>query len=314
MIQTQINSTNRATSNFPQSVTLIEVGLRDGLQRLEPYIPVDQKVAMLYSLIDAGLTSIQVTSFVHPKWVPQMADAEEVCAQLPPKGDPKRDGLMLSGLALNLRGVERAIAAGLDAVDMSFAATETFSQKNTNCGIEDGLIRMQEMSALAKEAGLRVRMGLMVAFGCAFEGYVPIAQVTELTQRIVDLEADEIVLADSAGHGNPLQVEQTIDAVRPIVGDRPLILHLHDTRGMGLANLYAALRQGITHFDTAFGGLGGCPFIKSAKGNIATEDSAFMLQELGIEHRLDLPAVAAISRDFQERSSTQLPAKLLDIL
>jgi len=319
VINQSVDSLDPQTSHLPAtylpiSVTLIEVGLRDGLQRLEPYIPVDQKVSMLNGLINAGLTSIQVTSFVHPKWVPQMADAEEICAQLPPKGEPKRDALTLSGLALNLRGVERAIAAGLDAVDMSFAATETFSQKNTNCGIEDGLLRMQEMSALAKGAGLRVRIGLMVAFGCAYEGHVPIKRVVELTQHIVDMDVDEVVLADSAGHGNPLQVEQTIEAIRPIVGDLPLILHLHDTRGMGIANLYAGLRQGVTRFDTAFGGLGGCPFIKAAKGNIATEDSAFMLQELGIEHGIDLAAVAAISRAFQEETGIQLPGKLLDIL
>ena len=301
---------NPPTTDLPPSVTLSEVGLRDGLQRLEQQIPVEKKVAMLNALIDAGLTSIQVTSFVHPKWVPQMADAEEVCAHLPPKGSQRRAVLTLSGLALNLKGVERAIAADLDVVDMAIAATETFSQKNSNCSIAQSLARMKEMAALAREAGLRVRMGLMVAFGCAFEGHVPIERVVELTQQIVDLGVDEIGLADSAGHGNPQQIERTIAAVRPIIGHLPLILHLHDTRGMGIANLYAALRQGVERFDTAFGGLGGCPFIQSAKGNIATEDSAFMLQELNIDHGIDITAVSTLSRRFQAETGIQLPGKI----
>jgi hydroxymethylglutaryl-CoA lyase len=290
---------------FPSRVTLIEVGPRDGLQTQPKYVPVDKKLELIERSIAAGLKRIQVTSFVHPRLVPQMADAEELCARL-----PQRDDVQFNGLILNLRGLDRAHKAGLKHIDTGVPASETLSQKNANSSIAEGMQRMQEIVEKAHGYGMSVRGGVQTAFGCVYEGAIAQARVVSLCETFLAMGVDELTLADSAGLGNPLQMKQMLHAIMPLAGDTPVVLHLHDTRGMGIANLYAALECGVRYFDTSFGGLGGCPFIEGAKGNIATEDSVNMLNQLGIETGIDIAQVGAISRDLETFFGQELPAKL----
>ena len=291
--------------SLPKSVTLIEVGPRDGLQNQKKYVPVDKKIELIEQSIAAGIKRIQVASFVHPRLVPQMADAEEVCARL-----PQRDDVQFNGLILNMRGLERAHKAGLKHIDTGVPASETLSKKNANSTIAEGMQRMSDIHAKAREYGISVRMGVQTAFGCVYDGDIPQARVVEMCKQFLAMGIDELTLADSAGLGNPAQIKRMMQEIMPLAGDTPVVLHLHDTRGMGIANMYAALECGVRYFDTSFGGLGGCPFIKGAKGNIATEDSANMLHELGIESDIDIKQVGEISRDLESFFGFELPAKL----
>ena len=290
---------------LPSSVTLIEVGPRDGLQTQPKYVPVDKKIELIERSIAAGLKRIQVTSFVHPKLVPQMADAEAVCAHLPRCND-----VQFNGLVLNERGLERAHKAGLKHIDTGVPASETLSQRNANASIEEGMQRMAAIVKKARGYSISVRAGVQTAFGCVYEGAIPQERVVKMCEQFLAMGIDELTLADSAGLGNPLQMKQMLADIMPLSGDTPVVLHLHDTRGMGIANMYAALECGVRYFDTSFGGLGGCPFIKGAKGNIATEDSANMLHELGIETGIDIEQVGVISRDLEQFFGRGLPAKL----
>lgn len=297
-------------NRLPQTIELVEVGPRDGLQREQTILSVAEKVELITHLVDAGLTRVQVTSFVHPRYVPQMADAEEVCAQL-----PRRPGVRYSGLALNLRGVERAHDAGLDEVDISVSASDAHSRRNANRSLQEALREFEAMYAQARAYGMQVRGGIQCAFGYRAPGDVAPQQVLDIAETHVDLGVDELALADSSGLANPRQVTGLLQRVQSVAGDVPLILHLHDTRGMGLANVLAALQCGAYIFDTAVGGLGGCPFIDGATGNIATEDTAHMLQQMGIETGVDLTRLAGVARRLQARlGKERLPGKLYALL
>ncbi len=291
--------------HFPARVTLIEVGPRDGWQAEPIPISTPDKIALIDLLSASGLPAIQVTSFVNPARVPQMADAEAVCA-----GILRKPAVEYSGLALNLRGVERAAEARLDKVDISSSASDTHSRRNTGMGSADAAREVRAMAARARGLGLRVRAGVQCAFGCAYEGAIDPQRVVGLIREIVASGVDEALLADSTGMANPAQISRMLDAVLPLLGDIPLVLHLHDTRGLGLANVLAALEHGVTRFDTAFGGLGGCPFIPDATGNIATEDTAHMLAVMGIETGVRLGDVAAVSVRMASRLGRALPGKL----
>ena len=234
-----------------------------------------------------------------------MADAEELCKHL-----PEAEGVTFSGLALNVKGVERARDAGLKVVDIGVAATETLSQRNAGCSVSEALERQEEMVSLARASTMKVRAGIQVAFGCAYEGCVPEGRVVELAEKILATDIDELSLADTTGMANPLQVESMLQAIKPLSKDVPIVLHLHDTRGLGLANVYAALKQGVSRFDASFGGLGGCPFVKGATGNIATEDTVNLMNELGIETGVVIRGIAEISRDLESLLGTTLPAKM----
>ncbi len=293
---------------LPKQATIVEVGPRDGLQTKEKFVPTKMKVDLIRRVAEAGIKRIQVTSFVHPKLVPQMADAEDVCAQL-----PDIEGVQYNGLVLNMRGLGRAHKAGLKHVDMGVPATETMSQRNANSSIEEGMQRMEAMVVKAREWGMSVRAGVQVAFGCAYEGQVDRGQVVQLAQRFLAMDIDELSLADSAGMGNPDQIQRTLQDIRPLAGNTPIVMHLHDTRGMGLANCLASLKSGIKMFDSSFGGLGGCPFIKGAKGNIPTEDSIFMMHEMGIETDVDVTAVSAISQELEQFFGKELPGKIYQL-
>ncbi len=292
-------------SHLPKNVTVVEVGPRDGFQRQEKYIPAEMKVDIINQLAEAGLKRIQVASFVHPKVTPQMADAEEVCANL-----PKRDDVIYSGLVLNMRGLERASNAGIKHVEMGVPASETLSQKNVRYSIAQGMELMGQMTEKAHAWGMTVRLGVQAAFGCAFEGTIDQEKVIDMAHKFLEMGADELALADSAGLGNPRQIGRTIERIAPWAGETAIALHLHDTRGQGLANLMAGLNAGITRFDTSFGGLGGCPFIPAAKGNIPTEDTAHLLHEMGVETGVDLAKVGAISRQIEQFLEVELPGKV----
>jgi len=291
------------------SIVIEEQGLRDGLQSEPKVVPTARKLELVDSLVDAGISRIQVCSFVHPKRVPQMADAEAVCAGL-----RRRPGVVYSGLVLNLKGVERAVAAGLDHVAASISASDTHSRKNTGMSLEEAQSRYADMVRTAKADGLAVRGGLQCVFGCRFEGWIDPERVLDLVKRHLDLEIDELALADSTGMANPRSVQDLAGRVVEMAGDRPVLLHLHDTEGKGLANALAAIQVGVRHFDTAFGGMGGCPFIKGATGNIATEDLAVMLHQMGISTGIDVDAVARISRSMETYFDTRFPGSMHRVL
>ncbi len=295
-------------SGYPDSVTIIEVGPRDGLQREEQLISVDEKVDLIIRLIAAGIRRIQVTSFVHPRLVPQMADAEELCALI-----PRQPNVIYSGLALNLKGVERAWQAKLNHIDISVSASDAHSRRNANRSIKEALAEFEAMVELARAHQMKVRGGIQCAFGYQSANDVQTETVVELARHHLELGVDELALADSSGFANPHELADLLNRIVPLAGKTPIILHLHDTRGMGLANVLAALPLGVRHFDTAFGGLGGCPFIDGATGNIATEDTVYMLEAMGIKTGISLDQLSQISRTFEQRLSRPLPGKIYQL-
>jgi hydroxymethylglutaryl-CoA lyase len=294
----------------PSQVEIIEVGPRDGLQREEIWVPTEEKVALIEALGAAGIRRIQVASFVHPELVPQMADAEKVCVSL-----SGRDGVIYSGLALNLQGVQRAQSAGLSHIDISISANEEHSRRNLNRSLDEALAEFAMMHEKARSSGMTIRGAIQCAFGYLRPGDVQPDVVIDMASRFLDLGVDELALADSSGLANPQQMTDMLQSIIPLAGKTPVMLHLHDTRGMGLANVLAALRSGVRHFDTSFGGLGGCPFIKGAAGNIPTEDTINMLHDMGIETGVDVRQVAYVSRQMEQRlGKASLPGKLYALL
>ena len=291
------------------SIIIEEQGLRDGLQNLPRVLPLEMKLDFIRRLVDAGLRRIQVTSFVHPKWVPAMADAEQLCASLSPE-----KGVEFSALVLNNKGVERAVNAGIQYVAASISASDTHSRKNANKSLKDAQQEFREMTALARQHQLVVRGGLQCVFGCRYEGAISEEIIYDMTKHHLDCGVQEMAFADSTGMGNPLQMKRMLPRLIEICGDVPITLHLHNTENKGYANLVAALETGIKQFDTAFGGLGGCPFIKGATGNIATEDSVHMLHQMGYTTGIDLQKVAAISRDMQAWLGAPLPGLMYSLL
>lgn len=294
--------------HLPDRVDIIEVGLRDGLQSESVIIPTTIKLDIIHRLIKAGVRRIQVASFVHPRLVPQMADAEALCAAL-----PACDGVIYSGLALNVRGIERAGATGLQQIDIGISASDTHSRKNAHVGVAEALQQVTAMATVARSQGMIVRAGVQCAFGCVYEGIVPVEQVVRIVDHLLSVGIDELALADSTGMANPRQIAHMLDILLPRV-DIPVILHLHDTRGMGLANLLVALEHGINRFDTSFGGLGGCPFIVGAAGNIATEDTVHMLDQMGVATGIDWTKVATCSQTIGALLGRDLPGKLYRLI
>ncbi len=280
---------------LPESVKLTEVGLRDGLQSIAKPISSEIKLNATQQLVDAGLKQIQVTSFVHPDWVPQMADAEAVCAGL-----PEAEDVVFSGLVLNAKGVERAAAAGLKRVEASISTSDTHSRKNANMSLDEAMVHLKKMVTLAHDSGIEARGGLQSVWGCVYDGDPSDERITEMVSAVIDMGVVALSLADSTGMANPNSIKWLLEKVLPICNDTPLVLHLHDTRGLGLANAIAAMEMGVNQFDTAFGGLGGCPFIKGATGNIATEDIVNMMNELEIETGVDMGKVAKASKTLQK--------------
>jgi hydroxymethylglutaryl-CoA lyase len=234
-----------------------------------------------------------------------MADAEEICKGL----DWTRD-VLYSGLVLNTKGLERAANAGLQHVAASISASDTHSRKNANASLPQARQRIAEMIKTGKNQGLLIRGGLQCVFGCRFEGRIDPNVVFDMIKEQLDLGIDEVALADSTGMANPISIQEISAKVIELSEDKPVFLHLHDTEGKGLANALAAMQVGVAHFDTAFGGTGGCPFIKGASGNISTEDMVFMSEQMGIETGVDIDKVAAISRSLEEYFSKQFSGKM----
>lgn len=291
-----------------KNIIIEEQGPRDGFQVESLIIPTELKITIVERLVEAGLRRIQLASFVHPKLVPQMADAEAVCL-----GVQKKTGVMYSGLVLNTMGVERAEKAGLNHLSISLSASDTHSRKNANKGINDSKKEFATMVKVAQSAGITIRGGIQCAFGCRYEGAIAENLVIDLVKHHLDLGINEISLADSTGMGNPTAMQRLLAQVVALAEGKPINLHLHDTEGKGLANLVAAMQVGISRFDTAFGGLGGCPFIKGATGNIATEDTVHLLHQMDIETGIDALKIAQISKEMEKFLGRKLPGKMKDI-
>jgi len=285
-------------------VTIVEVGPRDGLQNERASIATADKIAFVDRLSDAHLPVIEVSAFVSPKWVPQMADAAEVFA-----GIARRAGTRYTALVPNPAGLDRAIAAGVAEIAIFAASTETFSRKNINQSIDESLATYTQVVDRARAAGLRVRGYLSTAFGCPFEGDVAPDRVAEVAARLIDLGVFEVAVSDTIGVAHPGQVPRVVEAVLARLRVDQVALHFHDTRGTALANVLAALPLGISTFDASAGGLGGCPYAPGAAGNLATDDLIYMLDGLGVETGVSLPALSRASAFIGERIDHRLPSR-----
>lgn len=289
---------------LPDRVTVVEVGPRDGLQNEAASIPTEEKIAFVDRLTASGLREIEVSAFVSPKWIPQLADAEDVFARITRHPDTR-----YSALVPNRAGLDRAIAAGVTEVAVFAAATETFSRKNTNRSIDESFVVYREVTDAAIAAGLRVRGYLSTAFGCPFEGHVPVERVIELTERLLHLGVYEVAVSDTIGIAHPGQVRAMLPEILATIPSSRLALHFHDTRGTALANVLAALDFDITTFDASAGGLGGCPYAPGASGNLATEDLLYLLSGLGIETGVRIDAVSDAARALVPHLGHALPSR-----
>ncbi|MBN3726464.1 hydroxymethylglutaryl-CoA lyase [Burkholderia sp. Ac-20379] len=280
----------------PAAVKIVEVGPRDGLQNEKTFVPTDVKIALVDRLSHAGFRNVEAASFVSPKWVPQMADGAELMA-----GIARRPGTLYSALTPNLKGLENALAARADEVVIFGAASEAFSQKNINCSIAESIARFEPVAQAAKAAGVRLRGSVSCALGCPYQGEVPVAAVIDVVERFAALGCDEIDIADTIGVGTAAQTREVLAAVAKVFPRERLSGHFHDTYGQALANIHAALLEGIEIFHASVAGLGGCPYAKGATGNVATEDVLYLMQGLGIETGIDLMEVVEAG-DFISRA------------
>lgn len=285
--------------------TIVEVGPRDGLQNEPAHLSTADKIAFITRLVQAGLTRIEATGFVHPRRVPALADAEDVMA-----GVPRSDAVSYIGLVLNERGLLRALDAGVDEVNVVLVASETFSLRNQNMGIEESLRSFETIAGKARDSGLQVSATIGAAFGCPFEGEVPTERVVAIAERAANTGAHEIAIADTIGVGVPSDVRRLAEAVGE-VADLPLRAHFHNTRNTGYANAAAAVDAGVVALDASAGGFGGCPFAPSATGNIATEDLVYLLSRSGYETGVDLEAVGAIAATLGDWLGSDVPGLLV---
>ena len=292
--------------SLPARVTMREVGTRDGIQSLGAFVPTDRKIEMANRLATTGLTRIEVTSFMSPKAVPQMADAEQVMA-----GITRVPGISWEPLVPNLRGTQRALATNPDKVQVVLAASDTFNLKNIRMTIEDSLRSIGDIMPVAQAANVPVIAAIATSFGCPFEGDVPEDRLLDIIGRLFELGAQEVSIADTTGMANPLQVERIMSRVLDRWPDAAFGLHFHNTRGMGLANVVAGLRAGVTTYDASVGGIGGCPFAPKATGNVSTEDVVHMLHEMGIETGIDLDALIGCAVRMGEILGNELPGQVM---
>ena len=290
----------------PKRITISEVGPRDGLQIEPRLLPVEQKIALVDRLSASGLTRIEVAAFVHPKVVPQMADAEAVFA-----GILRRPGVRYAGLVMNARGAERALKANVDDIKTGIAASDSFNELNVRMTTAQGMQALEEIATLAKGTTSRLVGAIATAFGCPYEGSIPMSRLEMLFEQLVGFGSPVIYLADTTGMANPGLICRTIEVLRTRWPDQPIGLHLHNTRGLGLANALAGLDLGIEDFESSIGGLGGCPFAPRAVGNICTEDFVHMVHEMGIETGIDLDALLKVAAYAQEVVGRTLPGMVM---
>lgn len=279
---------------LPDRVTIVEVGPRDGLQNEQQVVPTGQKLEFIRRLVDAGLRQIEATSFVHPKAVPQLVDAEEVAAGL-----PQDAGVRFSALAPNVRGLERLLKTGIRRVAVFTAASETFTRKNINMSIDESLEEFRTVATRALAEALTVRGYVSTAFECPYEGRISPGKVLDVTQRLLEIGVDQVAISDTIGVAAPTEIYEVVELLSRHVPLDKLALHFHDTCGTALANVLAGLEMGVTTFDASAGGLGGCPYAPRAAGNLATEDLVYMLERMNIRTGVELSklveAVAAIT-------------------
>jgi hydroxymethylglutaryl-CoA lyase len=286
-----------------RQIEIVEVGPRDGLQSEPEVLPTATKLELIRRLVEAGLRRIEVASFVNPKRVPQMADAEAVLAAL-----PKRADVQYVGLVLNRKGFERALAAGCTEVGLVAVATDSFGQRNQGASIEETIRACEEIVPLARAAGVRAQVTISVAFGCPFEGEVPARRVAEIARRLAAMQPMEIAIADTIGVAVPTQVTAVIEEVRAAVDGIPLRCHFHNTRNTAIANAYAAINAGVSTLDASVGGIGGCPFAPNATGNVATEDLLYMLSRSGLTTGVDLSRLIDTARWLQTQRGRPVPS------
>ena len=274
-----------------KKVQIVEVGPRDGLQNEKIWVETETKIALIEKLADAGLTKIESASFVSPKWVPQMKDAFEVLS-----GIERRPGVTYPVLTPNLKGFERALEAGVTEVAVFGAASEAFSQKNINCSISESVERFRPVLEAAQKNNVRVRGYISCVLGCPYQGEVPLENVVNLAENMSEMGCYEISLGDTIGIGTPLQAKKMVETVAEKVPVSNLALHFHDTRGQALANIYACLELGVSVIDASVSGLGGCPYVQGASGNVATEDVVYMLHGIGIKTGVDIEKLIETGR------------------
>jgi hydroxymethylglutaryl-CoA lyase len=294
--------------DYPKSVQIKEVGPRDGLQNESQFISKSKKVAWINMLSETGLSYIEITSFVHPKWIPALADAVEVVKQI-----NRKQGVTYAALVPNQRGLERALEAQVDEVSIFMSASETHNQKNINKSIVDTYPILEEVVNGAKSSGKKTRGYISTIFGCPYEGEVSIENVKKIIDKLFSLGVYEISLGDTIGIANPVQMDIVLTELVKTFPSKSLALHLHDTRGMALANTLVGMSKGITVFDGASGGLGGCPYAKGAAGNVATEDLVYMLEHMNIETGIQFDKFMKTAKYIQSIQTKQLPSHQLQI-
>jgi hydroxymethylglutaryl-CoA lyase len=291
--------------HLPDRVRLMEVGPRDGLQNEKVVVETRAKLAFIDELVDAGLSRVEITAFVNPRWIPPLADHAEVARGV------TRGRATYAALVPNIKGYEGAAQAGLDEVAIFLAASESHNRKNVNCGTEEALARYAEVAARAREDQKPFRGYVSCAMGCPYEGKVPVSAVVSVAEKLLAMGAYEISIGDTIGVGNPRQTAELVRALRQSVPIDKIALHLHDTRGTALANITAGLEEGVRAFDSAAGGLGGCPYAPGASGNVATEDLVYMLEGMGIHTGVDLDKLCRVSLKMEAVLGRELPSKVL---
>lgn len=290
---------------WPARVEIREVGPRDGLQNEEP-VPTADKIALLDALPATGVRRIEAVSFVHPRAIPQMADADEVWSKA-----VKDPAVRYSALVPNSRGARRALAAGCTDIEVVVSASDTHNRRNVNRSTAESLDDIAALIDLIHDAGARVEVIVATSFGCPYEGDVPPARVASIVDRVVADGADRLAFGDTTGMATPRRVEEVVTAVRDTAPGHPVLLHFHDTRGTGLANILTALRLGVTEFDASVGGLGGCPYAPGATGNVATEEVVHMLADMGIDTGIDLDRLVEVAGLAQRIVGRELPSGVL---
>ena len=292
--------------SIPGKVTVVEVGPRDGFQMEDTFIPTEIKIRVINTVAAAGVPKIEATSFVNPKVIPQMSDASQVL-----QGIKRRPGVVYTGLVPNLRGALRAIEAGVDAMRVVVCASEAYNQRNVRMSVDESLKSSEEIWEAGQSGGTPVEGAIGLAFGCPLEGDISENRVVDLAKRLAAMGYREISIADTVGMANPTQVGQRIRRLREELSEVHFSLHIHNTRGLGLANVLAGLQEGIDTFDSSVGGLGGCPVVPNGTGNIPTEDLVNMLHEMGIETGIEIEGVLAAARIMQEFLKRPLPSYIL---
>jgi hydroxymethylglutaryl-CoA lyase len=294
---------------WPKQVTIKEVGPRDGLQNEKAFIETEDKIAWVNKLSQTGLTYIEITSFVNPKWIPQLSDAAEVAAKI-----KKEKGITYAALVPNLKGLEGALAANVDEVSVFMSASETHNRKNINKSIAETFPVLQEVVIQAKNAGKTVRGYVSTVFGCPYEGAIDVEQVIKVADKLFEMGIDELSLGDTIGVANPRQVQEVLEEIFKRFPKVKLAMHFHNTRGTALANVLASLEMGITTFDSALGGLGGCPYAPGASGNLATDDLLYMLDGMGIETGVKMEQLVEAALFIQEKLGRKLNSHFIQTI